>query len=375
MDKSVIIKHDCRYYLGDRPCNFHKREGVKCGDCPYYEPCPVKILIIKLDAAGDVLRTTSILPGLKKRYPQSHLTWITRGPSLPLFINNPYVDRVIPLEPDGLVFCRAESFDISINLDTSPLSSGIHSLVESADKRGFILDERGRVCSCNSEGDKWLRMSIFDDEKKANRESCQAIMAEIVGNTPPLGEIVLNLTPEEIKLGDSFAESIDLDRRKPIIGFNTGGGNRWKHKKWTRKNTLTLGRKCAAELGIRPLLFGGPEEKERNSWLIREGGGIFIDTGCYNDLRTFFAKLNLCDLLVSTDTLALHAAVGLKKKVVAIFGPTSAAEIELYGRGEKVVSPLSCYCCYRTDCEIDPDCMESITPDMVFNAVIESLKK
>jgi len=363
------INRDCRYYLGDRPCHFHKREGVKCGDCSYYSPFSRKILIIKLDAAGDVLRTTSILPGLKDRYPDSYLTWITRDISRPLFINNPYVDRVLPLEPDGLLCSQAETFDLSINLDTSQLSSTIQYLVRAGEKIGFTLDAQGMICPCNPEAEKWLRMSVFDDEKKANQESCQTIMAEIVGNPLPPGEIVLNLVSAEVTQADSFAKAAGLDRTKLVIGFNTGGGRRWKHKKWTRENTLVLARRCAEELDAQLLLYGGPEEEERNAWLVERGRGIFIDTGCDNDLRTFFAKLNLCSLLITSDTLALHAAVGLKKKVIALFGPTSASEIELYGRGEKIISPVSCQCCYRPDCDVKPDCMESITPDMVIGAI------
>jgi lipopolysaccharide heptosyltransferase III len=367
--RKETINRDCRYYLGDRPCRFHKREGVKCGDCSYYAPFSAKILIIKLDAAGDVLRTTSILPGLKERYPESYLTWITREVSLPLFINNPDVDRVLPLEPDGLLCCQAETFNLSINLDTSQLSSTIQYLVKAGEKMGFTLDDRGRVSTCNPEAERWIRMSIFDDEKKANQKSCQAIMAEIVGNPLPPGEIILNLSSAEVAQADSFAKAAGMDRTKLAIGFNTGGGRRWKQKKWTRENTLVLARRCAEELDAQLILYGGPEEEERNAWLVERGGGIFIDTGCDNDLRTFFAKLNLCDLLVTSDTLALHGAVGLGKKVVALFGPTSDSEIELYGRGEKVVSPLPCQCCYRPDCEVKPDCMESITPDMVIGAI------
>jgi hypothetical protein len=42
-------------------------------------------------------------------------------------------------------------------------------------------------------------------------------------------------------------------------------------------------------------------------------------------------------------------ATALEVPVVAFFAPTSAAEIELHGLGEKVVSTSSDYCSYARD--------------------------
>ncbi len=61
-----MLKYDCKYFNGDRPCKHNKLSGTICNECTYYEPIGLKILIIKLDAIGDVLRTTSILKPLKK---------------------------------------------------------------------------------------------------------------------------------------------------------------------------------------------------------------------------------------------------------------------------------------------------------------------
>jgi hypothetical protein len=49
---------DCRFFEGDRPC-IHKRE---CPGCPLFEPAGRRILLLKLGALGDVLRTTPLLP-------------------------------------------------------------------------------------------------------------------------------------------------------------------------------------------------------------------------------------------------------------------------------------------------------------------------
>ena len=43
--------------------------------------------------------------------------------------------------------------------------------------------------------------------------------------------------------------------------------------------------------------------------------------------------------------------VGLGVRVVAFFAPTSAAEIDLFGRGEKVASTSPDYCSYRREAD------------------------
>ena len=77
------IAFDCRYFLGDRPCCWHKQEGAVC-ICDRYTPIRERILIVKLDAMGDVLRTTTLLPDLAEVHPGATFTWITRPESLPL---------------------------------------------------------------------------------------------------------------------------------------------------------------------------------------------------------------------------------------------------------------------------------------------------
>ena len=85
--------------------------------------------------------------------------------------------------------------------------------------------------------------------------------------------------------------------------------------------------------------------------------------------------VGLCGVVVTGDTMALHVAAGLGKRVVALFGPTSAAEIDLYGRGTKIVTALDCACCYRRGCDVKPHCMDVIEVSEVFAAVIENLEQ
>jgi heptosyltransferase II len=57
-----------------------------------------RILIIKLGALGDVLRTTCILPGLKQMHKTSHISWLTDPSAKCLLKSNGLIDE--------LLFCR-----------------------------------------------------------------------------------------------------------------------------------------------------------------------------------------------------------------------------------------------------------------------------
>jgi heptosyltransferase-2 len=69
------LKRDCRWFRGDVPCKPHKQFGVHCVDeqgrsCEHYDRLTSRILIIKLGAIGDVIRTTPLLHRLKHEFPQ-----------------------------------------------------------------------------------------------------------------------------------------------------------------------------------------------------------------------------------------------------------------------------------------------------------------
>ena len=61
MIKFTDVKFDCRHFKGHIPCKPNKNFGVMCDNCDYYDKIEQKILILKLGAAGDVIRTTPLL--------------------------------------------------------------------------------------------------------------------------------------------------------------------------------------------------------------------------------------------------------------------------------------------------------------------------
>src|SRR5262249_21007110 len=80
-----------------------------------------------------------------------------------------------------------------------------------------------------------------------------------------------------------------------------------------------------------------------------------------------------CDLVVTGDTLAMHIAIGLRVPVLVILGPTCHQEIELYGRGAKIISDFPCSPCYLQICPLEVTCMDATPASAVFDAAARLL--
>jgi ADP-heptose:LPS heptosyltransferase len=366
------IAFDCKFFLGDRPCVWHKQTGVLC-PCDHYEKVDERLLIIKLDAMGDVLRSTALLPPIVEAHPRAAITWITRKESVPLLQRNPYVAEVLELGPEALIHLQTRTFDRVINLDASKISAALATAARSSRKDGFVLDERGYVQPTNDAARRWLEAGIFDDIKRQGSSTYQDRMADILGLADREHRYVFELGGDELARGKAHLESIGIDSRRPVIGLNTGAGGRWPLKQWREDGYLELVSRLSRQQDVQFLLLGGPGERERNERLKAASSVPLLDPGCENTIRHFAALISRTDVVVTGDTLAMHLALALGKRTVVVFGPTSAAEIDLYGLGEKVVPDMTCLSCYKTSCDFVPNCMDLISTDMVERAVLRQL--
>ncbi len=143
--KDNIMRTDCSYFLGDRPCGFNER----CGSCRDFRRIEDKILIIKLESLGDVLRTTPLLAGIRERYPRAHITWLTRREAVPLLENNPFIDRVFAFEFESLIQLMSQDFWQVISLDKSKPACSAANLIKAKIKKGFGLSPHGNIYPFN----------------------------------------------------------------------------------------------------------------------------------------------------------------------------------------------------------------------------------
>lgn len=286
------------------------------------------ILIIKLGALGDVVRTTAILNVL-----EGHITWVTKPNAKPLLCGIGKINFLTD-NPEGI---RGKHFDVVYNLDDDLEGCSILKLITFDRLYGFY-EESGRVLPM-PEAEEWWAMSLNgpDDRNERKQENCKSFQYFLFKNIGRVfnGErYVFGFTPKDVD--------------KKVIGLEVEAGGRWPMKKWPYYSEL---KKRLTDEGFDVRIFGFKE-----------------------DIRDYVDDINSCGIVVSGDTLALHIALALKKKVIALFGPTSPYEIEMYGEGKKLYADMPCLVCFKKSvCEKSPSCMQSISVDEVYNAVKELL--
>ena len=357
-----MIHKNCRYYIGSRPCVFHKSENYLCADCPQLEPISCKILIIKLGAMGDVVRTTAILHQLKKQGTQ--ITWVTHADAQTL-IPRKYVDRVVVSPSEALfVMLTHETFDVVYGLDNDYVGAGLASLAKAKKRFGYGLTEAGEVTGVTPASEAWLEISVNDNLKKANRKTYQDVLFSLCG-------ISFSAESDAILLPDGW-ESLNLPFLKnateltgKIFGLVLGAGKRWPYKaisikKWRELINFAKGK------GHTLLLIGGPEESTLMAELKKEFGQAVIETGTDNTSLQLIKILSLCDVVICGDTLSMHLAMGLRKTVFAYVGPTSVSELERYGTMIPLLPEVTWSCCYKTACDERKLCNESFSWETVF---------
>jgi ADP-heptose:LPS heptosyltransferase len=366
------LKTDCRHVHWDRPCTPHKKRGKVCQSCDEYDPVGYRILMVKLAATGDVLRTTSFLPAIHAEWPGARVTWLTRKSAAGLFDGNPLVDEVLVTD-DTITAARlaTEEFDVVLCPDADPDAAVLAAMAKGKERRGYTRDEQGRIVPLCEGAQRWLQMGLSDDNKKANTETYQHLVAQVLGFTPDsVREPILEPSAGDSADAQAFMQRLGIEAGKPLIGINTGAGGRWLYKQWTKEHQQTFLKLCN-DAGLAVLLLGGPEEVQRHKDLLAFASGTPVyDGGNHNSYGRFAALIDQCSVVVTSDSLAVHVTAARKKPAVVLFGPTSSAEIELYGRGTKITPPgLDCLCCYLPKCDKVPHCQALIAPETVLAAV------
>jgi heptosyltransferase-2 len=319
-----------------------------------------RILIIKLGAIGDVIRTTPLLRRLRQEYPAAKITWLTLTPAI---LPQGEIDEVLKLELASVLHLQAREFDILFNLDKDKEACALHDSIRATQKFGYTLHPNGVAWPGNTLANHKFLTGVFDELSQQNEKPYVQEIFELCG---------YEFRGEEYVFDNHQDKGYDwsaLPTGKPRIGLNTGCGDRWTTRLWSDEKWVALITQLQ-QAGYAPVLLGGTAEDERNRRLQVVTGAAYLGTF---PLEQFINLMHQMDLIVTQVTMAMHISIALQKPTVLMNNIFNPYEFDLYGRGQLVQPNRQCVCFYRGTCKLGTSCMEDLPADKVFAAVQASL--
>lgn len=314
------------------------------------QPCPARILVVRLSAMGDVIHTLPAAATLKASFPAAAVDWVVERRWAYLLEENPFLSRVIPVDGrnlGGVVaarrLVRSRRYDLVVDFQGLMRSAWIAG--------GGIGEVVGLPVGQVRE---WPAAFLYS-RKVAVRErhvvDRHLELAAGVGATKVVVEFPLPPGRREGELPD-----------RPFVLASPIAG--WGAKQWPLECFGELAAVLARKHNL-SLVLNGPSEAEAilrsvpQGWLHLSGLPGLVDA----TRRTV--------AVVGVDSGPLHLAAALGKPGVAIFGPTDPGRNGPYGGTIRVLRSARAVGSYRRRQGIG-QAMRSVTPADVVEA-LESL--
>jgi heptosyltransferase-1 len=347
------------------------------------------ILVVRLSAIGDVLRTLPAVKALKDQDPSSRITWVVEEPSKDLLEKQPEVDEVI-LFPrrrwtEGLKSpltwyrtakevrkfvqtLRRKQFDLAFDFH-GMLKSGLISFL-SGSRRRIGFDRR----STKGGNSLFSNVKVVLPGEEINRYRRNLLLLRGIGLEIEAFQHALHLPARDQKWADTFFGGLPHPLRRPFIVIHPWTSPKTPYKRWLPDRYSQLADRLVRELGAGVLYTWGPGEVE---WVekirVHMKGPSFLAprTESLTQLGEIFRR---CDLYIGGDTGPLHIASLVGTPIVAVFGPTHPVVNEPAGLHRVIRKEVGCNPCRNYFCE-DLTCMRSVTVDDVFGAAREILEE
>jgi heptosyltransferase-2 len=372
----------CKKFTGYKPCYSYKKclENGCQNDIPENH-IGVKILLISLEALGAVLDNTAVLPAIKRKFPESTIYWLTMENARKILNNNSYIDRVVTWNDEGRMLLRNIEFDYVMNSDKSDYACAFTNELKAKVKLGFVLNEDGKIVPANK-GALYSYLLGNDDQFKFrdNKRSGLDILHEALDLEYKMDEYSFSLDDEERSFLEEYKLEIIYDPEKVYVGFNTGCSTLFPNKKMTIEQHVKLINELGKDNDKVIVLLGGREDTERNQLILdsvdKKIKNNIVSTPTTLGLRRGACFMEICDMVISGDSFGMHMAIALRKYVIAWFGLSCAAEIELYGRGEKLIPEgLECSPCWKKECPYNLECIQMVDLNRIISLVRNYIKR
>ena len=335
--------------------------------------------ILNLTRFGDLIQTSPVLAGLRKRHPDARIHLIVKSRFRGAAEMLPMVDVIHEIDGDALseivsqpgipfvdrfrkireVVDRLSTlhFDVLINFTHSRASAVLLSLLDADETVGFTLDRDGH----RQVGSPWLsHMATLVRSRRLSRFNLVEIY---LGAAGALGEGA----SLSVRIPASAREFADkrLAGAGPLVAVQVGASQdakTWPVDRFT-ETVNALSRRIPS---LRVLLVGVASEAEATRALMAACPGVqFEDLVGKTQLDGLAAVLEKSDLLLTSDTGTMHLAAAVGTTTCAVFvGLGMPHETAVYAEGHWILmSSIACApCSFQVTCG-HPVCHDDISTE------------
>lgn len=366
---------NCRFFNGYKPCGKRSQstknsnnEISRCDDsCSEKNIINKNILIVHLGALGSVVRSSALLRKLKKQKPDSYLIWLTSEAVLPILQGHPAIDSLLSLNFINILKLQSYIFDDIYVIDKSLEATGVVAQLNAKRIHGYKANPlNGAILPMDAEAQEIWEIGISNHKKFfENKKTELQLVFESLGFEYQQEPYWLHLTEEELEIAKARKSSWKLkNNKKIIVGINTGCSPTIPYKKLSVEKHVELIRAIEENFErseVQVVLLGGAEDTERNEKLrlLSQTKNVIISEST-KGLRDGILSVQACDIVISGDSLGMHLAIALSKYTIAWFGPTCDHEIDLFQKGSKIKTYLSCSPCWKRSCDHERMCFDHV---------------
>lgn len=347
-----------------------------------------RVLVIRLSAIGDVIRTLPAVQALKTQLP-SIISWVVEEPSKTFLEGQPEIDEVI-LFPrkrwtegirsirglkktllemvEFIFYLRGKHFDIALDFH-GILKSGLLSFFSGAFQRvGFARrwSKEGNFLFSN------IKVNL--PEERISRYQRNFTLLKGIGLDHPEHPFQFHIPHEDRVYIDLFFSQLPKPVRKPLIAIHPGSSPKTTYKRWMPDRYAALADQLIREFKATVLFTWGPEELEEVKAIQSKMGEFSLLAPRTHSLTQLGEIYRRCDLYIGGDTGPTHIASLVKVPVVVIFGPTDPIENEPLGFHRKVRKEVGCNPCRNRSCQ-KKICLKAIEVEHVFKEVKQILNQ
>ncbi|CCK79411.1 lipopolysaccharide heptosyltransferase II [Desulfobacula toluolica] len=337
-----------------------------------------KIMIRAANWVGDAIMTTPVIRAVRKNFPNSTLTVLAKPWVIPVYKNNPYVDKILLYDSHkrhkkGFGTLRLArdlkkyQFDLAILMQNA-FEAGLLSFLAGVKERvGYNTDGRALLLSRG--------IKLNPALKKGHLIDYYIGILKGVGLLDYGRDLDLFLCESDRAFANHFLEKEKIDLSRPVIGINPGatGGTA---KRWFPERYAQICKKLAEKFKVKVLIFGAPQDIALGEYIAGLSNGSCINIAGMTSLGQAFALIEKCSLFVTNDSGLMHAAAALNVNQVAVIGSTDYIATSPSNKNSVMIRvPVPCSPCLKDVCPTDHQCMDKISVGMVMERCESFLNK